>query len=343
VEEDDDDDDDRFVDRQAIDDLPDGTLVVVKKTKSAYCEEERRMYAALSPHVTITNLLGTRYMGDGLGCLIMEAILLPDQGSASLYNVIQQHPRPSREFVAGVLCSAAQGLARMHDLHVVFADVKLENVLVDVPAGVAKWCDFGHAKAHWPTLRPTGTPGAAAPEQVVPNQFGYFKISPATDVWSFGVMVLEAFSTQDLESFPGPMFDILDKYKSKARTLCEESEFEPEPEPLETKGIATLVLGAALDIVEHSDVPRTEPEPKTQPKTSVISRCVRDCDCDMTSLRSLREKLGYDMRDCLLAYHGETFMSDIALACLCPDPENRLGMVRVVDLIRAKLEGSSFR
>jgi hypothetical protein len=49
------------------------------------------------------------------------------------------------------------------------------------------------------------------------------------------------------------------------------------------------------------------------------------------------------MRDCLLAYHGETFMSDIALACLCPEPENRLGMVRVVDLIRAKLEGSSFR
>lgn len=152
---------------------------------------------------------------------MLEALLHPDSESCTLLSMAQRWAASGRTIhhdadMARLLLSGAQGLAHMHACHVIHADVKMENLLVDCGTMTAKWCDLTQASAG-PTTKPSGTPGLMAPEQVVRNVITRrFEVTFATDVWSFGIMLLEAYSNRDLDVLERSLLDIIMKLRSSA-------------------------------------------------------------------------------------------------------------------------------
>mmetsp|Transcript_63276 Transcript_63276/g.184924 ORF Transcript_63276/g.184924 Transcript_63276/m.184924 type:complete len:1075 (-) Transcript_63276:133-3357(-) len=83
------------------------------------------------------------------------------------------------------------GIAYMHSLNLVHADLKSSNILIDHTSSrklIPKICDFGHAavRSHPASHHRCGTPHWAAPEALRNEAIG-----PKSDVFSFGVMLWE--------------------------------------------------------------------------------------------------------------------------------------------------------
>ncbi len=95
----------------------------------------------------------------------------------------------------------ADALAYAHAQGVVHRDVKLGNVLL-TSDGRAKLADFGIARLIGDTVRHTktghaiGTPAYLSPEQVMGDE-----VTPAADVYSLGLVLLEALTGE--RAFPG--------------------------------------------------------------------------------------------------------------------------------------------
>ncbi|PCH38313.1 TKL/TKL-ccin protein kinase [Wolfiporia cocos MD-104 SS10] len=97
-----------------------------------------------------------------------------------------------------LLCGAAKGLAYLHEQGVVHGNVRCSNILITdkVEACI---CDFGMAKiigditdsVPSATLTQTGSTRWLAPELIFDASCNP---SPATDVWSFGMTMLECFT-----------------------------------------------------------------------------------------------------------------------------------------------------
>ncbi|MCA8926322.1 MAG: serine/threonine protein kinase, partial [Planctomycetes bacterium] len=89
-----------------------------------------------------------------------------------------------------LLEQVAEGVGAAHALGIVHRDLKPQNVLVR-PGGSALVADFGVAHMETSSLTVSGqmlgTPAYMAPEQVNGES-----ITPATDVWSLGIMLYEA-------------------------------------------------------------------------------------------------------------------------------------------------------
>jgi TolB-like protein/Flp pilus assembly protein TadD len=151
---------------------------------------ERQILATLD-HPHIAKLLDGGTTEEGLPYFVMEYI----EGKP-----IYQYCDERRLTVAERLRLFAQvcdAVHYAHRSHVIHRDIKPSNIMV-TPAGVPKLLDFGIAKVLNPemaadiTLDPTGTamllmtPEYAAPEQVCGQL-----ITPATDVYSLGVLLYE--------------------------------------------------------------------------------------------------------------------------------------------------------
>eukprot|EP00035_Acanthoeca_spectabilis_P007578 m.138434 g.138434 ORF g.138434 m.138434 type:complete len:612 (-) comp14001_c0_seq9:437-2272(-) len=115
--------------------------------------------------------------------LVME--YLPD---GDLFNALDEgvvSPEQSMEY----MCQAAQGLEYLHTEGIVHNDLKLENMLIG-PEGI-KLCDFGlsgligeirHGIAQ-------GTSAYMAPELLSIKEDQSYVLSPAFDIWSFGIVL----------------------------------------------------------------------------------------------------------------------------------------------------------
>ncbi len=102
---------------------------------------------------------------------------------------------PTMEERRDVLVQACEGLHEAHERGVVHRDVKPENVFV-TKAGVVKVMDFGLAKetSHVSGLSRVGMI-AGTPEYMAPEQINDFSaVSPATDVYSMGVVAYRVFT-----------------------------------------------------------------------------------------------------------------------------------------------------
>ncbi len=103
-----------------------------------------------------------------------------------------------------ILYEIAGALMYIHKRGIIHRDIKPENIMV-APDGMAKLIDF--SLAYTKTKKPRkiqGTPTYISPEQIAKK-----KLTPATDIYSFGVTAYEMFAEKPPFSEP----DLLEKHK----------------------------------------------------------------------------------------------------------------------------------
>ncbi|KAK7014324.1 glycoside hydrolase family 76 protein [Favolaschia claudopus] len=119
---------------------------------------------------------------------------------------LRKHPHMNRmDIVNGVAC----GLQFLHDNEVIHGDLKLHNVLID-KHGTPCICDFGISKIvnrHGFTTASVGTAPYMAPELfLVIDRDGTEAKQPTTtkktDIYSFGLLILEIMISRPLEERP---------------------------------------------------------------------------------------------------------------------------------------------
>ena len=121
----------------------------------------------------------------------------------SLLSWIQNRKLLSVEKILDVAVQIAWGLQAAHDQQVIHQDVKPSNILMTLD-GVAKVTDFGMARVeNLPNPMPTNTPtdlhslvtcSGMTPAYSSPEQIQEVKLSYKTDIWSYGLTILTAFT-----------------------------------------------------------------------------------------------------------------------------------------------------
>ena|GEM_PF-2258324 len=124
---------------------------------------------------------------------------------------LQESPRPWTEVVR-IFTAIAEGLQAMHELGIVHRDLKPDNILID-RRGRPRIIDFGLARALGNTTdaeEPADVQGepllemqltrtgalAGTPRYMSPEQFRRVALSPASDQFSFSVVLFEALYGQ---------------------------------------------------------------------------------------------------------------------------------------------------
>ena len=149
---------------------------------------EGRTLAKLN-HPSLVTVLDAGTEGD-LPFLVLQLVDGP-----TLAEVLRSERLP-RERVAQIGAAVADGLGNVHENGIVHRDVKPGNVLL-TQEGSALLADFGIARLLGDTTRHTrtgltlGTVAYVSPEQVRGEQ-----VTPASDVYSLGLVLLEALTGQ---------------------------------------------------------------------------------------------------------------------------------------------------
>ena len=172
----------------------DGTPVAVKVLRSELAEDPDTVVRFLRERTTLLRLnhpclVRVRDLvaeGDTLA-IVMDLVEGPD-----LRQLAVRAPLSPVDAVV-VLAQVADALAAVHAAGVVHRDLKPENVLVERPSGqiVARLTDFGIARVTGATVltrltQIVGTPAYLAPELVANRP-----VTPAVDVYAFGVLAYE--------------------------------------------------------------------------------------------------------------------------------------------------------
>ena len=147
---------------------------------------EREARAAAT--ITHTGVAAVYLFGEIDGHLVIVSEYVPGE---TLRTLLSRGPLDSSRARA-MARQIAEALAAAHEAGVIHRDLKPENIVV-TPAGVVKVVDFGIARIQPPQaarLRASstgvGTPGYMAPEQLVGGH-----VTPATDVYAFGIVFNE--------------------------------------------------------------------------------------------------------------------------------------------------------
>ncbi|KAG9048355.1 hypothetical protein FS837_000158 [Tulasnella sp. UAMH 9824] len=138
-------------------------------------------------HPNINPLVGVYWSGD------QYFVASPWMKNGSIWSCI----KGSVPFDAlKVLIGVAEAITYLHDNNVVHGDLKLDNVLL-TSSGEAKLTDFGLAKCLDPDF-PTsvGTRGAGSVPWQAPEILLGGHRSKASDVWAFGMMVVEVLDQE---------------------------------------------------------------------------------------------------------------------------------------------------
>jgi len=185
----------------AATDLESGAPVAVKVLHSALADQpdllerffqEARAAAALS-HPNVVEVLDTG-LEDHVAYIALELL----EGE-SLGARLSRERRLSPAEALRVLLPVIDALVTAHDTKILHRDLKPENVFLAVDADgteTVKLLDFGLAKLlenaviHTQQGAVLGTPGYMSPEQMR----GVGELTPATDVWSLGVVFFRALA-----------------------------------------------------------------------------------------------------------------------------------------------------
>ncbi|AKF07818.1 serine/threonine-protein kinase [Sandaracinus amylolyticus] len=199
-----------------------GRQVAVKLLRPALAEDpnivrrflrEARAAAALR-HPHVVDVLDMGQEDDGAVYMVLELL----EGE-SLGALLRRRKRMTPEELLPIVLPVADALVDVHAKGLVHRDLKPDNVFVARGRGdrsVPKLLDFGIAKILEDT---SGTPGTrtgaivGTPHYMSPEQAsGSGEIGPASDVWSFGVLLFECLSGKlpyDAETATGVLVKIM--------------------------------------------------------------------------------------------------------------------------------------
>lgn len=157
---------------------------------------EARTAAKLN-HANVVQIYGAGY-DEGIAYMALELVT-----GCSLFDLYKaQRPFPARR-ACELIRDVALGLAVAHEQGVIHRDIKPENILIS-DKGVPKLADFGLARASDQRITETGvflgTPQYASPEQCNADE-----LTPASDLYSLGVVLYELLAGRPPYEAPTPL------------------------------------------------------------------------------------------------------------------------------------------
>jgi cGMP-dependent protein kinase len=180
------------------DTLRPGIYYALKKMKRSYIEQED-MTRRVAAEREIMSLLDSpflifffrSYKDEDYVFFLMEPVLGGD-----LQGLLEHHPqvffrdKPRGSATAFYCACIALALEHLHSHHIVYRDMKCENVLLD-DRGYAKVCDLGFARYTLGKCHTfLGTPQYMAPEMIdAPHEHSF-----EVDWWALGVIAHELFT-----------------------------------------------------------------------------------------------------------------------------------------------------
>ncbi|XP_021898461.1 probable receptor-like protein kinase At2g42960 [Carica papaya] len=245
--------------------LINGTEVAVKKLLNnlGQAEKEFRVEVEAIGHVRHKNLV--RLLGyciEGIHRMLVYEYVSNGNLEQWLHGAMQQHGMLTWDARMKVILGTAKALAYLHEAiepKVVHRDIKSSNILIDGEFN-AKVSDFGLAKllgsgeSHI-TTRVMGTFGYVAPEYANTGL-----LNEKSDIYSFGVLLLEAVTGRDPVDYgrPANEVNLVEWLKMMVGTRRAEEVVDPN---LEVKP-ATRALKRALLVALRCVDPDADKRPK---------------------------------------------------------------------------------
>ncbi|KAJ4729029.1 Kinase family protein [Melia azedarach] len=264
--------------------LINGTEVAVKKLLNnlGQAEKEFRVEVEAIGHVRHKNLV--RLLGfciEGVHRMLVYEYVNNGNLEQWLHGAMRQHGTLTWEARMKVVLGTAKALAYLHEAiepKVVHRDIKSSNILIDDEFN-AKVSDFGLAKllgsgeSHI-TTRVMGTFGYVAPEYANTGL-----LNEKSDIYSFGVLLLEAVTGRDPVDYgrPANEVNLVEWLKMMVGTRRAEEVVDPN---LEVKP-ATRALKRSLLVALRCVDPDAEKRPK-------MSQVVRMLEADEYPFREDR-------------------------------------------------------
>jgi serine/threonine protein kinase/TolB-like protein len=177
--------------------------IKVLHTKLAADEEfverfvrEARTAAKLN-HTNVVQIYGAGY-DDGIAYMALELV-----EGCSLFDLYKaQRPFPPRR-ACELIRDVSRGLAVAHEQGVIHRDIKPENILIS-EKGVPKLADFGLARASDQRITETGI-FLGTPQYASPEQCNAAELTPASDLYSLGVVLYELLAGRPPYEAPTPL------------------------------------------------------------------------------------------------------------------------------------------
>jgi len=122
----------------------------------------------------------------------IPSLISPWMSNGTVLSYIEKYPNPSNK--SKLLIGIAEGLEYLHDRKpvIVHGDVRAGNVLVS-DSGVPQLCDFGLSQVVSEEISGmvTSTDAAGSMRWMAPERFFGASVSVASDVWAYGMTILE--------------------------------------------------------------------------------------------------------------------------------------------------------
>ncbi|XP_013361141.1 PREDICTED: interleukin-1 receptor-associated kinase 4 isoform X2 [Chinchilla lanigera] len=169
-------------------------------------------------HENLVELLGFSSDGDDL-CLVY--VYMPNGSLLDRLSCLDDTPPLSWHMRCKIAQGAANGISFLHENHHIHRDIKSANILLDKDF-TAKISDFGLARASEKfaqtvmTSRIVGTTAYMAPEAL------RGEITPKSDIYSFGVVLLEIITglpAVDEKREPQLLLDIKEEIEDEEKTI----------------------------------------------------------------------------------------------------------------------------
>ncbi|XP_028389150.1 interleukin-1 receptor-associated kinase 4 [Phyllostomus discolor] len=169
-------------------------------------------------HENLVELLGFSSDGDDL-CLVY--VYMPNGSLLDRLSCLNDTPPLSWHMRCRIAQGAADGISFLHENHQIHRDIKSANILLDEDF-TAKISDFGLARASEKfsqtvmTSRIVGTTAYMAPEAL------RGEITPKSDIYSFGVVLLEIITglpAVDEHREPQLLLDIKEEIEDEEKTI----------------------------------------------------------------------------------------------------------------------------
>lgn len=190
--------------------------ISIDELKQQFDQEIKVM--AKCQHENLVELLGFSSDGDDL-CLV--CVYMPNGSLLDRLSCLDDTPPLPWHVRCRIAQGAANGISFLHENHQIHRDIKSANILLDEDF-TAKISDFGLARASEKfaqtvmTSRIVGTTAYMAPEAL------RGEITPKSDIYSFGVVLLEIITglpAVDEHREPQLLLDIKEEIEDEEKTI----------------------------------------------------------------------------------------------------------------------------